>query len=447
MTDVQHIQHEELFALLQTDDRDKIDKVLEGYEAADMADFLTLANTEERLRFIEIVDSYHIPHILVELGVNVKTDLIASLGIKKSARLIALLDAEQAFEVIEDLEHDLQQEILSLMPKHLHEVLREVLLYPEESAGRLISKNMIVVPYYWTVKQALALIRTYKKISEKLHEIFVVDTEMKPLGSVSLTKLICNKHDVIIERIMDKDIKIITTQMDREEVAHMFRKYDLLCAAVVNTQERIIGVITVDGIMHVMQEEAEEDFMNLTSGLSSVDINASIGKTIKKRLPWLLITFMSSTLISFIVAAFSKTIQHVIALASLMPIITAISGNTSIQTATIAVVAITNKQLTSKNALRLLGKEAFVGFGNGLIIASIMMVFMVIRFNDWKLEILASLTLVIVVTLTTIIGASIPILLHQQGFNPSTSSSIIISAISDTISFTTLLGTATLLFL
>ncbi len=408
----------------------------------------------ELAKFIEIADPEHIKYfcskfingeILTYLPAEIRSEVLIIIGEKKYANLIVELDVEDILVVIQDLEPEKQNVVLSLLDNsEVKEILQELLSYPEESAGRLIHKDFIVIPENWTVNQAVEFIRLKRNIPEHHNQLFVVNHKMQPVGKIELSDILFSKKYTKVKEKMHTELNLITTDLDQEAVADIFRQHDLISTAVVNDNGEIVGLISADDIVDVVTKEAEEDILHL-GGLSSTDITNTITQTILKRIPWLLVTFLAINLASFVVGIFDKVLIQSVELAILMPIIAAMGGNAGVQASTIAVSAIATKKLNNINTSKLIFKELLIGFANGVILSSLTVLIISVRFHSVNIEIIFSLSMIIVFSIATFVGSAIPILLNKMGFDPALSSSIVTSAITDLLGFATLLSIASLL--
>ncbi len=420
-------------------DVDKITNAIESTDNIILANFLEATNSDNKEKFIK----YHINEsILIELSSDLKSDVLELIGVEKYVELILRLEVEDELLAIQDLDYDMQQEILDRLPEsESKDILYELLAYPEESAGRLIQKDFIIVPQNWTMNQVVEFLRIRKNIPKHQTHIFVVDRDLKPVGRLELSDIIFTKKNTKVSDQMERDLHVVTTDLDQEEVANIFQQYDLLSTAVINEEGKIVGTISADEIVNVIKQEAEEDILHLGK-VSTTDISTTFMNTIYRRLPWLFITFLAINLTSVTVGLFETTLVKSVELVILMPIIAAMGGNAGIQASTIAVRAIVTGKLTNVNTLRLMVKELFIGFANGIILSSCTVLIVALRFHSLRVEAIFALSMIIVFSFATFVGSAIPIVLHKAGADPALSSSIITSAITDMLSFSALLVVA-----
>ena len=431
---------------LETQNLVTIEEIISKSDNVQLAYFLLTSTYQHRKELLNNINDNLVKDILIHLVPDLRQEIIKILGIKKVASLISQLDTEDIVAIIEDLDKESQISILNVLPKRNKVFVNELLSYPEESAGRLMHKDIIIAPEYWTINQLLNFLTQHNKLNKEFYEIFIVDPKLNPIGYLRLDTIISADNTQIIKNLMRTDIKIIKSQTTQEEVAETFRKYSLLSAPVVNKDGRIIGSIIVHDILNVMHQEAEKDVLHLGM-VSNNDISSSLLKTVIKRLPWLIINLMTATISSMIIGIFSNTLQHFITLSIIMPIIASMSGNAGLQALTVTIRALSTKQLTHRNAHRLLFKELSVGFINGLILAVISSIALMIRGQDLNIQILAGSSMIITFSIATLLGAAIPMILNFFKVDPAISSSIIICATSDTLSFLIFLGMATIFLL
>lgn len=419
---------------------------IKEHHAADVADFIDLITHEQRRIFVKMVGATINPEIFLNLHSDVREELLGLLGNDESAAVITQLDVEDAVQVIEDLDESEQQEILEAIPLEQREELEEGLSYPEDSAGRLMSKHIVAVPQFWTVGQTIDFLRKEEGLPEDFLEIYVVDPSFKPVGAVRISKIMRNKRSIVINDIMYTDIRTVSVNMDQEEVAFMFRQYGLVSSPVLRNDGRLVGYISMDDIVHVMQEEAEEDIMRM-GGISETDLHSFVSETAKRRFPWLVVNLITAILASVVIGVFSDTIEQVVALAVLMPIVASMGGNAGTQTVTVAVRAIATKELTTTNALRVIAKETFVGSINGLLFAIIMAIVVQCWYGDIMLSIIFGVATILTLILAGMTGAAIPLILVKLGADPAIASTVFLTTVTDVAAFAIFLGFATLILI
>jgi magnesium transporter len=404
---------------------------------ADLADLLNNLDEEPRHTFIDAITAKEgllDAEAITGLRESVRDDLLSYLSTEDSAEAISRLETDDAVEIIESLDEKDQQEILQAIPEVYRREVTEGLSYPEDSAGRMMRKNFVAVPEYWTVGNVIDFLRHENNAPEYFYQIFVIDPNYHPIGGVLLSCLLQHKRSKKLSDLLTRDLKQINTTMDQEEVARIFRKYGLTEAVVVNDKERIVGTITVDDVVHVIEEEAEEDIMRL-GGLLDADIYTKLTKTIGRRFPWLFFNLLTAIAASVVIGVFSGTIEQLVALAVLMPIVASMGGNAGTQTVTVAVRALATQELNQSNYLKLISKELLVGSANGLLFAIVAASPILLWYGSMELAFIFGLSTVITLMMAGGGGAIIPIMLNRFNIDPAIASGIFLTTITDITGF------------
>jgi len=413
---------------------------------ADLADLLENLGHTRREELVEALRYSFDPNIFAELDETVRERVIIQLGNSRVAEAVAELQVDDAIDVVEELGEDKQLKILASLPKNERALIEEGLSYPEDSAGRLMQRDFIAVSFEWSVGQTIDFMRDSEELPTDFFDIFLMDNEHYPVGTVPLGRIIRSNRNVKLFEIMRKHIKIIPVSMDQEEVAFLFRQRDLMSAPVVDNGV-LVGTITVDDIVDVIHEEHEEDIMRLAGVGEEDDLYSAVIDTMKSRFSWLLIHLLSALLAAYVISLFAGTIQELVALAILMPIVATMGGTASIQTLTVAVRAIAMRELTPSNAYRTIGKEITVGVLNGLIFASIIGFIVYAWFDSALLGVVIGLAIIVNLIVAGFVGSSLPIILQSLGFDPAVASSAFLTSITDIIGFYVFLGLAASLLL
>jgi magnesium transporter len=434
----------EIIKALDKRQRKTLTNLLAPLHVADIADFIERISSEKRRAFIKFIKKDFDPEILVEINQSAKEDVLEILGAKQSAEAINTLETDDAVDVIEDFDHAEQQIILGEMPAKERQEIEEYLAFPEDSAGRLVDKRMVCVPEFWTVGQTIDFLRENNDLPDDFYQIFIADPKMKPLGGVLLSRIMRSNRPVKMKDIMNNDLKTISAEMDQEEVAFVFRKYGLASAPVVNSEGRMIGIITLDDIVDVIDEEAHEDILHM-GGISDADFNSSFVSTAKSRLPWLSANLITAIAASFVISFFEGVIEKLAALAVLMPIIASMGGNAGTQSITVTVRAIATKELNSTNVRRIICKELMVGALNGLIFAVFTGVLAYLWYHSIYLSLVFASATIFTLLLAGVSGTLVPIGLVKIGVDPAIASSVILTTITDIVAFGTFLGFASLI--
>ena len=413
---------------------------------ADQADLIEQLNREERAALVGALKPDLDPELLTYLDESVRAEVLELLGPKDAGEAIAQLETDDAVEVLQDLDPDEQIALLATLPLPDRAAVEQGLAFPEDSAGRLMQREVVAVPEFWTVGQTIDYLRTKPDLPDEFYDIYMVNPRFQPVGSIPLSRVLRSKRDVPLRELRLKELHLIPVAMDQEEVGFQFRQYGLVSAPVVNEAGRLLGVITVDDVVHVIEEEAEEDILKL-GGVQETDIFSRPLQTGLHRFPWLLINLGTAILASIVISLFEKTIQQVVALAVLMPIVASMGGNGGTQTVTIVVRALAAREITPANALRVFGKELLVGGLNGLLFLAVGMLVAVVWFGNPLLGALFGAALLITLIFAGIAGVAIPVMFDRLGVDPAVASGVFLTTVTDVVGFLSFLGLATLFLL
>ncbi len=431
---------------LKNDDIAFIHALLEDYHAADQADLIEQLSSKNRRRLIEVARDRIEPEALTELEETVRDEIIDLLEPREIAAAMSELEADDAAYLIQDLDDADRREVLDAMPVEERADVEAALSYPEESAGRLMQRDFIAVPAYWTVGQTIDYMRESEDLPDDFYEIFVVDAKLKPIGSLPLNRLLRAKRPVRVEEIMEDEPVLIKAQTDQEEVAFLFQQYNLISALVVNDDNRLLGVIMVDDVVDVIHDEAQEDIL-LLSGVSDASMHESILWTVRTRLPWLMVNLLTAILAATVIKQFDATIEQMVALAVLMPIVASMGGNAGTQALAVAVRALGMKELTSSNAMRTIIREGAVGLLNGVSMALLIGVLVGLFFGNWMLGGVIGSAMVINLVVAAFAGVLIPLGLSRAGVDPAIASSVFVTTVTDVVGFFAFLGLAALILM
>jgi magnesium transporter len=413
--------------------------------AADLADLFEALRPDDRSLLLDALGPALEPEALADLDEHVRDRVLEEIEPAEIATAAAELDTDEAVYLIEDMTASERQAVLEAMPAAGRERLEAALAYPEDSAGRLMQRDYVAVPTFWTVGQVIDWLRDSDDLPDEFYEIFVVDPRHRPIGTVPLYRAMRNKRPVSINDIMDSAPRLIPVDMDQEEVAYHFDQYDLASAAVVSADGRLLGQITVDDVVDVIQEEAEEDIHRMGGVAPEGDLYLPALATVQRRWAWLLVNLVTAVLASLTIALFAETIEQLVALAILMPIVASMGGNAGTQTLTVAVRALATRELTAANASRALWKECVVGGANGIIFAVIMGLAAALYFHNTTLGVVIGLAMIVNLWVAGIAGMLIPLGLHRAGVDPALSAGIFLTTITDVVGFFAFLGLAKLI--
>ena len=359
------------------------------------------------------------------------------------AEALQQLDSDEAVYVIEDLDKDEQSDILAKLPHFERLALERSLEYPEDSAGRIMQTDLIAVPPFWSVGQTIDYMREAEDLPDRFYEMFVVDPAYHLLGSVALDHLLRSKRPTSIESITDRDIHPIPVEADQEAVAREFERYNLTSAPVVDGGGRLVGVITADDVVEVVQEEASEDILRM-GGVAGESVSDSVWRTTQHRFTWLLANLVTAILASVVISLFEATIEQMVALAVLMPIVASMGGNAGTQTMTVAVRALATQDLGPVNALRVVLRESAVGLLNGLLFAVIMAAITFFWFGSGQLGLVIGVAMIVNLFAAALAGILIPLGLDALGLDPAIASGVFVTTVTDVVGFFAFLGLAAL---
>ena len=422
----------------------KIIEYMQEMHNADIAELLQNLDPVLRLSLINLVSSKFDPEILTYLNDSIRDEIVEILDIKQLATNAKKLDIDDAVDLLEDLEESDQNTFLENLEEKDRSLIEEGLKYPEDSAGRLMQRNFVALNQYWNVGDAIDYLRANKKeLPEDFYDIFLIDNKNRVTGVVPLGRLMGSKRNIELKTITNKETRVIEIDTDQEEVAYLFSKYGLVSAAVIDNNDKIIGSITVDDVVEVIEEEREEDILKL-GGVGQTDIYNAVIDTTKSRFSWLLVNLLTAVVASVVIGFFEASIEKVVALAILMPIVASMGGNAGTQTLTVAVRALAIKELTTSNALKIIAKETFIGGINGIIFAIIISLVSMYWFQDFMLGIIIGLAMVMNLIVAGFAGTIIPLTLDKLKIDPALASGVILTTITDVFGFLSFLGLATL---
>ncbi len=412
-------------------------------EAPDQADLIELLEPAQRVQLVEALGPAFRPEVLSELDETVRDQLLPALPKEVLAKAVAELETDDAAYLLENVAEPVRQEILAQMPSGDRAALERNLEYPQDTAGRLMQTDFVAVPPFWTVGQVIDHMREAEHLPETFSDIYVVDPTYHVLGSVDLSRLLRTKRQVRIDAMMDAGRKVVLATADQEEVARQFERYDLKSAPVVDADKRLVGVVTVDDVVEVIEGEADEDLRRL-AGIGDERITDSVRQIVPARFWWLFVNLLTAILASAVIKQFDATISHMVALAVLMPIVASMGGNAGTQTMTVAVRALATGELGAINTARVVLRETATGLINGLAFAVIMGLITFFWFGSNQLGAIIGAAMIINLLAAAIAGIFIPLALQRWGFDPAVSSTVFVTTVTDVVGFFAFLGLASL---
>jgi len=437
----------EVIDALRADQPDTARQLVQSLHSADIADLLEHVSYEERERLVEVLRVGFDPKILAELNDAVAEQVIDQLGLVHTAEAVASMETDDAVDVVEALDAEVQQAVLEPLSRVHRTHIEEGLSYPEDSAGRLMQRQVVAVPEDWSVGKTIDYLRDADDLPADFFDLFLIDPAHRPIGTIPLSRVLRTPRGVALTEIMRSEIRIIPADMDQEDVAFLFRQRDLISAPVIDAEGRLLGVITVDDIVDVIHEEHEEDIMGLAGVGAEDDLFHAIMDTTRSRFLWLMIHLIAAIAASAVISLYAGTIEELVALAILMPIVATMGGTAGIQTLTVAVRGIAMKQLTATNALRAIRKEILVSSLNGLLFGVLIGGLAWAWFGSPALGGVIALATLINLLMAALTGSTLPVILQRAGLDPAVASSALLTSVTDIAGFYVFLTLAAILLL
>ena len=422
-----------------------IDNSLKELHPSDSADIIENLSIENRSKLIELEGFNIEPEIFVELNESIQSEILLLLSINSIANLLKKLESDDAITILENIAQSKKDSVLNLLPPQDRFLLEEGLGYPEDSAARIMQREFTAIPSNWSVGQTIDYLRESKNLPDEFLEIFIVDTDFKPIGTVPSSKVLRTPRDNKMNSIMREMQVLIPVNMDQEEVGHTFENYNLTSAGVVDKNNKLVGMITSDDILTIVKEEAEEDVLRL-AGVGDEEITDGIFKKTKRRFNWLLLNLFTAFLATWVISIFGATIEQMVALAFLMPIVASMGGNAGMQTLAVTIRAIATQKLSTTNISKTVSKEFAIGILNGIIFAIISSVIVFLWFKDLNLSIIIGVSMTLNMIVAGLFGILVPVTLKKFKVDPAISSSVFVTTITDVIGFLSFLGVGAYFF-
>jgi magnesium transporter len=408
---------------------------------SEVGDLIEALLPEQRRALVYLMGADFDFTALTEVDDAIRADIVESLPNEQIAQAVQDLDSDDAVYILEDLDAADQDEILAQLPFTERIRLRRSLAYPEETAGRRMQTEFVAVPPFWTVGQTIDYMREEQNLPDRFSQIFVIDPTFRLLGAIDLDRILRTKRTVKVEDIMHETRHAIPASMDQEEAAQIFEQYDLLSAAVVDENERLVGVLTIDDVVDVIQQEAEEDLLRM-GGVGDEELSDRVLATSRSRVPWLLVNLVTAFLAASVISLFDATIEQIVALAVLMPIVAGMGGNAGSQTMTVTVRALATRDIDIYNAGRVIRREMGVGFVNGMLFALLIGTVAGLWFQSPEIGGIIAAAMIINMFVAAVAGILVPLLLDRVGADPAVASAVFVTAITDVVGFFAFLGLA-----
>ena len=420
---------------------DKTQSLLSDVSSGELANIIEQLDATNRKKLIFFLGSSIEPEIILELDKDIRKEIISVVGEHTFLNVVSKLDTDDLIVVLEELDDDLRGQYLKLLPKKSQrELVKKGLKFPENTAGRIMSTNVVSISASWTIGKTLKFLRQKKDLlPDDIYEVYILDSKKKPIGTLNLNTIVRSSSNTIVKDLMNTQFKTIPIDTDQEEIALGFKQNNLIAAPVVDKSGKIVGQINHDDIIDIIEEEAEEDLLRL-SGVQSGDTYSAVLQTIKSRFSWLFINLLTAIAASFVIGIFEASLKQVVALAILMPIVASMGGNAGTQTLTVAVRSLAVREITIANEWRVIGKEFAVGAINGLIFAAIIGTIASYWFNLPLLGLVIAAAMILNLIIACLSGILIPLILDKTGIDPAIASTVVLTTITDIFGFFTFLG-------
>ena len=425
----------------------KLAELLDPLHAADIADLLEQISPADRQSLIAVWGKDFDADVLAEVEEGTRDDLLEELPDEILSEAIKELDTDEVVYLVEDLDEPEKERVLDALDDSDRAAVLSSLEFPENSAGRMMQRDFVMAPTHWTVGDAIDHMRASDDLPEQFYDVVVTDPRLRPVGTVALSQIMANKRDIKIATLMDEEFFTLPADQTREDVGYAFSQYHLVSAPVVDDDGRLVGIITIDDAVEAMAEERDEDMMRLAGVGAEEELSDTVWETTMQRFPWLFVNLITAILASMVISAFSGTIETLVALAVLMPIVASMGGNAGTQSMTVAVRALATRDLTPANAWRIIFREGLVGLLNGIAFALIIGVVGVIWFGSPMIGVVLGIAMVGNLFVAGLAGILIPILLDRLKIDPALASGAFVTTVTDIVGFFAFLGLAALVLL
>ncbi|MCP3970359.1 MAG: magnesium transporter [Rhodobacteraceae bacterium] len=431
----------------QAGQADRLAALMQPLHAADIADLLEQVDPDARAEILQVFGTEFDGEILSEIDDSIRDEVIDALEPEVLSEAVRELESDDVVDILEDLDAPQQEVILEALEDDDRAVVEQALRYPEFSAGRLMQRELVAGPEHWTVGEAIDYLRMHDDLPDEFYHLILVDPKFRPTGYVTLGKILGHPRELKLTEIVEDSFQTIEAMEDEAEVAYAFNQYHLISAPVVDEQGRLVGVITIDDAMVVLDEEHEEDILRLAGISEESSLADRVIATTKHRAPWLAVNLVTAVMASLVIAIYEDAIAKIVALAVLMPIVASMGGNAGTQSLTVAVRAIATKDLTGSNVWRVIRREVLVGLVNGVIFAVAMGIVGLIWFGSVQLGAVIAAAMVINLVVAGLAGAGIPVLLERLRIDPALASGAFVTTVTDVVGFFAFLGLATMVLL
>lgn len=438
---------DQIDAAIDAGDAALLNTLLEPMHGADIADIIERLTPAERRAFLTLYSGEIDGEILSEIDDSIRDEVIDQLPPEVIAEAVREMDSDDVVDLVEDMDEPERAEILAALDATDRAAVQQSLAYPEYSAGRLMQSEVVTAPEHWTVGEAVAFLQSEDWLPEQFYHIVLVDPRRHPIGYVTLGRLLASGHATLLRDITEDSFRTISAFADEGDVAYVFNQYHLISAPVVDRDDRLVGVITIDDAMAVLDEEHEEDILRLAGVGDESSLNDSVMQTARQRVPWLATNILTAVAAASVIGLFESSIAQLVALAVLMPIVASMGGNAGTQTLTVAVRGLATKGLTKDNSLRVIRREAVVGLLNGAIFGLAIGSVTYFWFGSFGLGAVIGLAMIINLTIAALAGILVPLTLEKLGADPALASPTFVTTVTDVVGFFAFLGLATVTLL
>ena len=432
---------------IDADDEQRLDTLLEPLHAADVADLIEQLTPVRRRAFLDLYSGEIDGDILSEIDESIRDEVVEQLPHDVLADAVREMDTDDVVDLIEDLEEPEQQVVLAALDDSDRAAVEQSLTYPEYSAGRLMQSETVTAPEHWTVGETIDFLRQEDWLPDQFYHVILVDPRRHPTGYVTLGKLLSSRRNVLLRDICEDSFRTIPAREDEGEVAYMFNKYHLISAPVVDDDDRLVGVITIDDAMSVLDEEHEEDFLRMARVSDESHVSDGPFQTARQRLPWLIINLFTASLSALVISMFEGTVERLVILAALMPIVASTGGIAGTQSLAVAVRALATRELTSANARRVIVRELFAGLLNGLGLALLLGLAGTFILGSSGIGLVLGMAMIANQVVAAMGGVLVPLTLSRLGLDPALASGTFVTTMTDVMGFFAFLGLASWILL
>ena len=443
--DEDEVHADRLAAILEAvdlGDEPRLTALMEPLHAADIADLLEQIGGGQRRALLTLWSGEVDGEILSEIDDSIREEVIESLPRAVVAEAMRELDTDDVVDILEDLDAPAQAEILGALDNIDRAAVEAALAYPEGSAGRLMQREVVVAPAHWTVGETIDFVRGAETLPDQFYHVILIDPRMKPVGYVTLGRLLSQARAVRLDQILEDSFRVIQATEEEADVAYMFNQYHLISTPVVDAGGRLVGVITIDDAMNVLDEEHEQDMLRLAGVGDESSMSDGALATVRQRLPWLVVNLFTASISALVISQFQNTISSLVVLAALMPIVASTGGIAGTQSLAVAVRALATRSLTSANARRVVMRELTGGLMNGLALAVILGLAGFLIFGDWKLGVVLGVAMICNQMVAALGGVLVPLTLERLDLDPALASGTFVTTLTDVLGYLTFLGLA-----